>query len=202
MSVNSSSRLRRAYHHGDLRRALLEEGLRLIQEKGVHRLTLRELGNRLNVSRTAPYRHFAGKDALLASICESGFERFADALTRARDEAGPQFADRLSAMCFAYVRFAAENRPHFEAMFGAGFEGETPEQWKTAGSFQILVDVVREGQQSGDVRAGDPTLIAAFIWSSVHGISVLRIFPSFEPGSRGSHYVSLSSEMLAAGLRP
>jgi hypothetical protein len=83
--------------------------------------------------------------------------------------------------------------------------GENPEQWKaddSARSFQILVDVVREGQQSGDVRPGDPILLASFIWSAVHGISVLRIFVSFEPGSAGSEYMKVSTDILLAGLRP
>lgn len=196
---------RAPYHHGDLRDALLDEGLRLIQEKGVHGLTLRELGSRLNVSRSAPYRHFADKDALLSAICQAGFERFANALAEARDGAEPGFAARLRAMGLAYVRFAAENRAHFEAMFGSGFVGENPEQWKaaeSARSFHILVDVVREGQQSGDVRPGDPVLLASFIWSAVHGISVLRIFVGFEPGSAGSEYMKVSTEILLSGLRP
>jgi AcrR family transcriptional regulator len=201
---STSTPNRPAYHHGDLHQALLDEGLRLIQEKGVHGLTLRELGSRLKVSRTAPYRHFADKDALLAAICQTGFERFAAALAGALDHAGPEFPARLQALELAYLRFASENRSHYEAMFGSGFEGENPEQWKTgesARSFQILVDLVREGQRSGYVRDGDAVLIATVIWSAVHGISALRIFPSFEPGTPGWQYAKLSCDIFAAGLR-
>src|SRR5688572_10252488 len=64
------------YHHGDLRPALLEEAVRTIRKDGVEALTLREAGRRLGVSRTALYRHFADKSALLAAVAREGFQRF------------------------------------------------------------------------------------------------------------------------------
>src|SRR4051794_8355635 len=97
----------RPYHHGNLRAALIESGLDLIEEAGVRSLTLREIGARVGVSRTAAYRHFADKSELLAAISEAGFTQFADALEAARREAPQNFASRMSAMAVAYVRFAA-----------------------------------------------------------------------------------------------
>src|SRR4051812_32920677 len=61
------------YHHGDLRRAFLEEAVRIISKKGVEAMTLRAVGERLGVSRTAMYRHFADKSALLAAVASEGF---------------------------------------------------------------------------------------------------------------------------------
>ena len=61
------------YHHGNLRAALIQGGLELIERKGIHALTLREIGNQLGVSRSAAYRHFKDKDALLAAISQAGF---------------------------------------------------------------------------------------------------------------------------------
>src|SRR5262245_47090977 len=61
------------YHHGDLRRALVEEALRTIQSAGVSGLTLRSVGETLGVSRTALYRHFKDKSALLAEVAREGF---------------------------------------------------------------------------------------------------------------------------------
>src|SRR6202000_891710 len=86
------------YHHGNLRAALIEEGLKLIAEKGPLALTLREIGSRLGVSRTAAYRHFAAKTALLNAICEAGFIEFGNALQQACEQAGPRFPARLTAM--------------------------------------------------------------------------------------------------------
>src|SRR5260370_17441752 len=72
-----------AYHHGDLRRALLVETARTIREDGVDAVTLRAVAARLGVSRTALYRHFADKSALLAAVAREGFQRFRKDLTDA-----------------------------------------------------------------------------------------------------------------------
>ncbi len=71
------------YHHGDLERALVETAVQMIQEEGVQALTLRGVGARLGVSRTALYRHFDDKQALLARVASEGFRRFHDALAAA-----------------------------------------------------------------------------------------------------------------------
>src|SRR5215510_8355564 len=106
------------YHHGNLRAALIDAGLKLITRKGVRALTLREIGARVGVSRMAAYRHFSDKADLLAAIREAGFAQFADALEQARSKAAKTFSSRLKAMALAYVRFAAEHPAHFEVMFG------------------------------------------------------------------------------------
>ncbi|MEO7270981.1 MAG: helix-turn-helix domain-containing protein, partial [Vicinamibacterales bacterium] len=67
-AAKTARRPRRPYHHGDLRRGLLDEAVATIRAEGVGALTLREIGARLGVSRTAFYRHFADKGALLAAV--------------------------------------------------------------------------------------------------------------------------------------
>ena len=79
-----------SYHHGDLRRALLEEAVRTIQTHGVEALTLRTVGERLGVSRTALYRHFADKPALLAAVGREGFRLLRLALTEAWEQQRPR----------------------------------------------------------------------------------------------------------------
>src|ERR1044072_5750529 len=93
------------YHHGDLRRALLAEATRTIHKHGVDAFTLRSVGERLGVSRTALYRHFADKSALLAAVAGEGFQRFRADLTQAWTGAGGGIAG-FKAMGIAYVRFA------------------------------------------------------------------------------------------------
>ena len=108
---------KRAYHHGDLRRALLEEAVRTIQAEGVEGVTLRQVGERLGVSRTALYRHFADKGALLAAVAREGFRTFRDAL--AQGVAGAATAEAgFAAMGHAYVRFAVTHSSHYRVMFG------------------------------------------------------------------------------------
>jgi AcrR family transcriptional regulator len=165
------------YHHGDLRRALLEEALRTIQTDGVEALTLRSAGERLGVSRTALYRHFADKPALLAAVGREGFRLLRMTLTEAWEKNG-RGRSGFEAMGVAYVRFAAEHPSHYRVMFGGFIEScekdaAFVEEAKSA--FQVLVDSLIEQQRAGIVRADDPELQARMIWSLVHGISMLVI---------------------------
>ena len=107
----------RPYHHGNLRRALLDEALATIRAEGVEGLTLREIGARLGVSRTALYRHFADKRALLAAVATEGFRTLRQQLVTAWEEGGRGRA-AFEAMGVAYVRFAVANPAHYRVMFG------------------------------------------------------------------------------------
>src|SRR4030081_108266 len=93
------------YHHGNLRRALIDEAVRTMQKSGVNGVTLRGAGAALGVSRTALYRHFADKDALLAPVAREGFVGLRGALDAARARV-PGFDDPLTEMGFAFARFA------------------------------------------------------------------------------------------------
>src|ERR1041384_8145188 len=77
----------RQYHHGNLRRGLLDEALAMIRAGGVGGLTLREIGTRLGVSRTALYRHFADKQALLYAVATEGFRTLREQLLAAWESA-------------------------------------------------------------------------------------------------------------------
>jgi AcrR family transcriptional regulator len=165
------------YHHGDLRRALVEEAVRTIDREGVEALTLRSSGERLGVSRTALYRHFADKPALLAAVGREGFRLLRLALTGAWEQEGRGRAG-FEAMGLAYVRFAVAHPAHYRVMFGGFIEScakddEFVEEAKAA--FQVLVDSLVEQQRAGLVRHDDPLLLARMIWSLVHGIAMLAI---------------------------
>lgn len=171
------------YHHGHLREAMVNASLELIEARGVRALTLREIGARLGVSRTAPYRHFADKAALLGAIGAAGFQQFGDVLEEARQTEGNYF-DQLNAMGAAYVQFAANHKAHFEVMFGAGGEALEldGEGRKVADrAFGLLEETIRDGQSAGEFVDGDPADIARMVWSLVHGISLL----GFGVGGKG-----------------
>ena len=165
------------YHHGDLRRALLEEALRTIQAHGVEALTLRAVGEKLGVSRTALYRHFSDKPTLLAAVGREGFRLLRVALTEAWDSKG-RGREGFEAMGRAYVRFAVEHRSYYRVMFGGFIESCAKDAAfidEAQNAFQVLVDALVEQQQLGLVRKDDPLLQARLIWSMVHGISMLVI---------------------------
>jgi AcrR family transcriptional regulator len=98
----------RPYHHGDLKRALLEASIELIREEGVDALTVAEVGRRVGVSSAAPYKHFADRQALLRALAVEGNRRLGEALVAAAGgSTESREAFRLSGV--AYIRWAAEN---------------------------------------------------------------------------------------------
>jgi AcrR family transcriptional regulator len=178
-SLATRPRKKRAghYHHGDLRRAMVEEAVRTIDRHGVAALTLRSIGDRLGVSRTALYRHFSDKPALLAAVGREGFRLLREALTESWEQHG-RGRPGFEAMGLAYVRFAVAHPAHYRVMFGGFIEScakddEFVEEAKTA--FQVLVNALVEQQDAGLVRRDDPLLLARMIWSLVHGIAMLAI---------------------------
>ena len=154
-SASTKRKPARQYHHGNLRAALIDAGLKLITRKGVRALTLREIGARVGVSRMAAYRHFANKADLLAAIREAGFAEFANALDAARSKAGRAFASRLRSMALAYVRFAAGHPAYYEVMFSWTDQQSPRPSPAGARAFGILEQTIREGQEAGEVCAGD-----------------------------------------------
>ncbi len=167
----------RAYHHGDLRAALLDEAAAMIEQEGAGSVTMRELGRRLGVSRAAPYRHFADKEALLVAVAAAGFKRLGERLRANGD--GPQASiERFRRMGEEYVRFAVENPAHYRLMYGreALTRQDRPELRAAANAiFDQLVSVFQAHQRSGAIKRQDPQQQAYVAWSAVHGLASLWI---------------------------
>jgi AcrR family transcriptional regulator len=167
---------KRAYHHGDLERALLDAAVRMIQKEGVQALTLRRVGARVGVSRTALYRHFDGKEALLARVAAEGFKRFHAALSAAVASAEARSADPMPAMASAYAQFARTHPSHYQTMFsGVLTDSARYPELKECGeaAFTVLVDAIRAGQKRRRIRKGHPVELAEVIWALSHGIATL-----------------------------
>ncbi len=167
-SKRAARKPRRPYHHGNLRRALLDEALATIRAEGVDGLTLREIGARLGVSRTALYRHFADKRALLSAVATEGFRMLRQQLVTAWEEGGRGPA-AFDAMGVAYVRFAVANPSHYRVMFGGFVDPKAREPElaaEAAGAFQALVDALAALQRDAVVRGDDTVMMARFVWAS------------------------------------
>lgn len=163
----------RPYHHGDLRRALIDAALQILEEEQNWEFTLRELARRAGVSHAAPYKHFADKRELLAEVAAVGFER----LKRDMEVAAVAHPDdpsaRLAAIGEAYVEFALRSPAHFRLMFGPAHQDEankTSLPQAAAGTFAALRDAVREA--GGGAGEQDRSLAA---WALVHGLATLLI---------------------------
>ena len=163
MSTSTNS----PYHHGDLRRALLEAALVILERDGEQGLQLRDLARAVSVSPAAPYRHFDSRAALLEALAVTGFQRF----TRAMDEvmaADPP--DMLAAMGKTYVLFALNNAGLFRLMFSPQLRRDNRPGLRMAAdaAFQTLRRV-----SGGDVPSGRVAALAA--WARVHGLAVLLL---------------------------
>ena len=158
----------RPYHHGDLRRAVLDAAVKAITESGPAGISLRELARQAGVSHAAPAHHFGDKAGLLTALAAEGYDLLADALTAAEQRTG-QFLE----MGVAYVRFAVEHPAHFEVMFRPDLhhaDDATVQQARgradgaLAGGIESVTDR-RDGP--------DPTLVGVAAWSLVHGFATL-----------------------------
>jgi AcrR family transcriptional regulator len=156
---------------------MLQEAVRVIQARGVEGLTLRAVGAALGVSRTALYRHFSDKQALLTAVAREGFRTLTSELQEAWRRGG-QGRTGFEQMGEAYVRFAVTNPSHYRVMFGGLLEeGDTnPELGEqAANAFQVLVDALAEQQDAGLVHKDDTLLLARYIWAVVHGVAMLAL---------------------------
>ncbi len=195
---------KRAYHHGSLERALIDAAVLMVREEGVRALTLRSVGARVGVSRSALYRHFDDKAALLARVAAEGFRRLHAALAEAIASAPPR-ADPLPAMAAAYVRFAADNPSHYETMFGGYLAdwSRYPDLVEDANAaFDILSETIRDEQKRGRIGPGDPVELAEVMWALSHGIATLGMAQHLArtPRSVGDLAV-MGCQFLEAGMR-
>ena len=176
MQIMARKRANR-YHHGDLSRSLVREALRTIEKGGVAALTMRAVGSKLGVSRTALYRHFADKSALLAAVATEGFRTLRRDTQNAWETHGGG-RDGMEAMGEAYVHFAVRHPSHYRVMFGGYVRDASPDSdlaKEGAGAFQVLVDALVSQQEQGLVRRDNPLALAQYIWANVHGIAMLAI---------------------------
>jgi AcrR family transcriptional regulator len=168
MSDHSGGQDGRGYHHGDLRRALLDAAEALMAE-GTDAPSLRAVARRAGVSHAAPYKHFADRHALRAGVAERGFQALrADMETAAAAGDAP-----MRAIGRAYVAFALAHPARYRLMFGPEFaQGRgTPELDRAA---RAAFDALVATQGRGDAPAGDRTTAVAS-WSLVHGLATLLI---------------------------
>jgi len=173
----------RAYHHGDLRAALIRAALELIDAHGVKGFTLKDAARMAGVSIAAPYRHFADKNALLDAISAEGFAQFDAALAEAYERKDDP-TERIVELGVAYVGFALEHTAHFRVMFGAmGGDGDNSSKAVPQGipegatGFLLLVQGVKELIPEASEEVQRDLILAC--WSLVHGFALLEIDGAF-----------------------
>jgi AcrR family transcriptional regulator len=199
------------YHHGDLRRALIETALQLVTEEQDWTFSLRETARRAGVSHRAPYNHFPEKLDLLAAVAAVGFERLRDAMLRAMVGIDDPEAV-LVAICRTYIRLGLENPALYRLMFGPALSesgsADRPTSARLAGAEarSVLEDVILRGARSGAFTVSpdslqDVALAALSVWSATHGLTMLAIDKIPRADLSAEDMISRLLGMVVTGLR-
>jgi AcrR family transcriptional regulator len=170
MTGNANSVNIKSYHHGDLRAAVVEEGLRLLRGREAESLSLREIARNVGVSATALYRHFPDRASLLEALADAGYAQLAREQAAAGEGGG---AAGFAAMGQAYVRFALANPGLFRLIFVAKPTHAHPALAAPEGSAASLLQMGIE--QLMGPEAPPEARFAAMLraWALVHGLAML-----------------------------
>lgn len=175
--IDALDQRKTSYHHGNLRLALVEVGLLELEQKGVSALALRGLARRLGVSQTAPYHHFADKNALLAALAAEGFRRSVNGL-RSTSIRQHGLERRIRGLCSGYVRFARDTPELFRLMYGSQVQDKNnyPELVEAATrAFNALAEHVEDMIVDFSIPNIDPKLTTVALLSLNHGLAHLII---------------------------
>ena len=189
----------KSYHHGDLHEQLLAAGAQALIEMPVEKVSLREIARRAGVSHAAPKHHFPTLGHLLGEIAARGYRYFVAALDEAANCATPQTPEaRLMAMGRAYIHFAKENAAAFQLMFGQREPVVmTPHLIEASyAAWSQLVQAVTA--VVGPARA---QAAALHVWSSVHGISMLKLAGRVPPDLPWISLEEQQMRMMLEGLK-
>jgi AcrR family transcriptional regulator len=188
---------RKSYHHGNLRQALVDATLGLIEERGPLGFTLAEAARVAGVSAAAPYRHFRGRDELIEEVARQGFVMFAAELEAAFNDGRPSPLSAFMAAGRAYLNFARSNPGYYVAMFEAGVAlAGNPELAMAADrAMSVLIRAAeRLSEHLPKERRPPAMMMANHIWAFSHG--VVELFARSRPGARAPYS---AEEMLESG---
>ena len=186
----------------EFRDRLCEAAERLFAEKGPDAVTMRQLAAELGVSPMTPYRYFRDKDDILAAVRTNGFNRFAEALEKARARTGSARA-RGAAVGQAYIDFALGHPHTYKLMFDLNQprEADYPDLVAAARrARETMSDYVKDLVADG-VLVGDPEQVGMMFWAAAHGAIVLELAGKLPPGAARGLQQALTAA-LAKGLRP
>jgi AcrR family transcriptional regulator len=208
MAISKSKVVRRKarYHHGELREALIRATRQLVEKRGAENFTLADACRVAGVTTAAPYRHFRGKEEILAEIASRGFAELSKRSTAMLAKEGDGTLEGIVAMGQAYVAFAVEETAVFRLMFGQQPSLKQAEHVLGASHacFSKLIDQVTLYCNRNKVR-GDTQQIALRLWTFVHGAASLLIdedYDAIAPNIDVNRLIaSATPGLLAASLR-
>lgn len=174
---------KRGYHHGNLRAALMDSALKLIEEKGPMGFTLSEAAKQAGVTPAAVYRHFEGREDLIAEAAQQGYGIFADLMEHAYQSGQPSALAAFEATGRAYLAFARKFPGHYIAMFESGVSvNRSPELAAASARANAVLEKAADdlSQHIPAEKRPPASMFSAHIWAMSHG--VVELFARNSPG--------------------
>ena len=190
--------MKQGYHHGNLRQALVEAALTLITRHGPGGFTLSEAAKAADVTPAAVYRHFAGRDELLAEVARQGYDIFAALMEFAYDKGQPTALAAFEATGRAYLAFARKYPGHYMAMFEGGLNPNAhPDLTLVAQKARAVLETAAEQLSKNMDQAKRPpaTMFSAHVWAMSHGVVELYL-----RGAPGATSPFTPEDLLEAGI--
>ncbi len=172
------------YHHGDLRRVLIDAALQLAEEGGAEQISVREAARRAGVSPGAPFRHFETRDALMTAVAEEAQRRFRAEIQTALAEApagdplGRDPLSRFRKLGLAYLRWAMRNPAHFEIISSARYfdhDGATELSRDNAELIAMTERLLAEAFAQGQLRPSDLKTVQIAGRALVYGFARMNL---------------------------
>ena len=169
-----------SYHHGNLRNALIEEGIALVNEGGTENLSLRKVAARCGVSSAAPYAHFSGKEQMIEAMQEYVTEKFMCRLKEAVENFEHPYTDEgIIHFGRTYVCFVLENPNYFTFLFSQpslkvqlSIDGETTDNFPPYEYFKEVI--LKYNKENGkDLSMEEQEIQIIKMWATVHGIALI-----------------------------
>ncbi len=198
----SRAKPRESYHHGDLRRVIIQTAEAMLAEGQGWQFTLREVARRAGVSHAAPYKHFPDKASLLAELSMRGFDRLREVLTEAVGANPRSVREALLRGARAYVRFGIDNPALYRLMFSteACQDEDLHLSERAMAPLAVVIALLQRGQQEGVFRLRPLEGLAAACWAQVHGLTLLSIDGLLLPQKVGEAPVEAALAALLEGL--
>lgn len=181
-----------SYHHGDLGNALKKNALKIIKQKGIAGLNLRDLAGKCSVSAAAVYRHYQSKDHLLAALAEEGFEELQRVMSVANNP------NKIQNMGIAYIHFAQQHSVYFQLMFNSFIDkSKFPSLLKAnQNAIQVLRNEVENRIKQG-LMQGKAESLTYTAWALVHGIAMLLLDKQLHSEKMDINQLALEMTVIA-----
>lgn len=192
----------RPYHHGDLRRALIDTALAMLATDQNWTFTLREVARRTGVSHAAPYKHFQDREMLLRELARIGFVRLGECMAEAMSQDFSSTRAQFVATAQACIDFARCNPGLYRLMFSSDADKTIDPQLHDAAmdTFAIPLRLLEDGQEDGTFRKVAIRAQAAASWAQVHGLAMLAISGQLLEEKVGAEPVQGALDVLLDGL--